>query len=111
MAAGDTDAGEDRTAEKGKQMNVNVPQFARDHFWEEPPAGSCEFWSFRFPPPCKVGEPLTFKFDGVPVARATVAKIEPPGQSKCDGTGRFGGGWKVFWTPESFVDLRSPVPV
>lgn len=83
-------------------MNINVPQFARDHFWEEPPAGNEEFWSFRFPPQCKAGDELRFRFDGMVVAMATVSRIEPPGQSKCAGTGRFERGWKVFWNPESF---------
>lgn len=88
-------------------MNVNVPPQARDHFWEEPPAGSMEFWSFRFRPPCAVGDELLFRFDGIPVARARVHRIEAPGQSACEGTGRFARGWKVFWTPESFEDLRT----
>lgn len=87
-------------------MNINIPESAIAHFWEEPPAGSWEFWSFRFPPPCKVGDPLLFRFHGTAIARAIVAKIEKPGESQCDGTGRFRSGWKVFWTPESFVDLR-----
>jgi hypothetical protein len=86
-------------------MNINVPAQARSHFWDEPPPGSWEFWSFRFPPPCKVGDRLVFKFDGVPVAEAVCAKIEPPGQSSCDATGRFASGYKVFWNPESFREL------
>lgn len=88
-------------------MNINVPEWARGEFWEEPPAGSWEFWSFRFPPPCAVGDPLVFRFDGEPVARAVVAKIERPGESACEATGRFRSGFKVFWTPESFMDLRT----
>lgn len=87
-------------------MNINVPDQAIEHFWEEPPPGSWEFWSFRFPPPCKVGDPMTFRFHGAVIARATVAKIEKPGVSECDSTGRFRGGWKVFWSPDSFVDVR-----
>lgn len=87
-------------------MNINVPEHACDHFWEEPPEGSWEFWAFRFPPPCKVGDKLVFRFDGIPVAEAVCAKIEQPGESKCDATGRFERGYKVFWTPESFVELR-----
>lgn len=87
-------------------MNINVPEFARNHFWEEPPEGHEEFWSFRFPPPCKAGDTLFFKFDGKIVATAVVKRIEQPGQSKCEGTGRFGNGYKVFWTPESFADTR-----
>ena len=87
-------------------MNINVPPFAMDHFWEEPPPGSWEFWSFRFPPPCKVGDVLNFRMHGTIVATAKCAKIEPPGMSKCDATGRFERGYKVYWEPESFVDLR-----
>lgn len=84
-------------------MNINVPLQAESHFWEEPPPGVWEFWSFRFPPPCKVGDPLVFKIRGIVVARAVCARIEPPGQSKCDQTGRFERGHKVYWRPESFV--------
>jgi len=87
-------------------MNINVKRDAREHFWHEPPAGSHEFWSFTWPPPCKVGDPLLFRFDGIVVARAVVSRIERPGQSSCDSTGRFKQGWKVFWTPQSFVDCR-----
>lgn len=87
-------------------MNINVPLTVRDHFWEEPPPDAWEFWSFRWPPPCKVGDELLFRFDKTIVARAVVARIEKPGQSVCEGTGRFRNGWKVFWTPESFQDLR-----
>lgn len=87
-------------------MNINVPEKARLHFWEEPTPGNTEFWSFRFPPPCKVGDPLLFRFDGEIVAKATVCLIQAPGESECESTGRFRDGWKVFWEPESFVDLR-----
>lgn len=87
-------------------MNINIPEWARDHFWEEPPEGHMEFWAFRFHPPCKIGDELIFRFDGKPVAKAIVDEIEPPGQSECETTGRFEYRWKVFWTNESFIDLR-----
>lgn len=87
-------------------MNINVSEWARDHFWEEPPAGHMEFWAFRFKPPCKVGDELIFRFDKKPVARARVHTIEAPGESSCEGTGKFKHRWKVFWTQESFVNLR-----
>jgi len=87
-------------------MNINVPESAREHFWEEPPPDNWEFWSFRFKPPCEVGDEIIFRFDKEPVAKAVVAKIEPPGKSACESTGRFSRGWKVFWTPETFIDLR-----
>lgn len=89
-------------------MNINVPnrRDVREHFWEEPPPGSQEFWSFRFRPPCKVGDPLLFRFDGTVVARAIVDRIEPPGMTRCERTGGFECGWKVYWLPETFVDVR-----
>jgi hypothetical protein len=87
-------------------MNINVPAFALDHFWEEPPPGSWEFWSFRFQPPCKVGDPLYFRFNGTIIAEAVVAKIERPGESECDRTGKYRSGHKVYWAPDSFVDRR-----
>jgi hypothetical protein len=90
-------------------MNINVPEWARSHFWEEPPPDSEEFWSFRFPPPCEVGDVLHFRFDKKLLATAIVDRIERPGQSKCELTGRFGRGWKVFWKPGTFVDLRTKV--
>jgi hypothetical protein len=91
-------------------VNINVPAWARSHFWEEPPPDSEEFWSFRFPPPCREGDTLTFRFDGVVVATAVVSRVEAPGRSRCDGTGRFLQGHKVFWRPDSFRDLRGKVP-
>lgn len=86
-------------------MNINVPQWAEDHFWDEPPEGACEFWAFRFPPPCKVGDPLVFKMRGVVVARAVCYEIELPGVSRCSHTGAFGPTYKVFWKPETFVEI------
>lgn len=87
-------------------MNINVPEHAREHFWDEPPPGSTEFWAFPFKPRCQVGDPLYFRFDSVAVAMATVCDVEPPGLSKCASTGKYRNRWKVFWDPESFLDLR-----
>lgn len=87
-------------------MNINVPESARDHFWEEPFEGSWEFWAFRFKPPCKPDDELMFRFDGKPVARAVCWFIEPPGESSCDTTGKYEHRWKVFWWPHTFEDLR-----
>lgn len=87
-------------------MNINIPAWARDHFWEEPPEDSQEFWGFRWPPPCKPGDPLIFRFDKVAVAEAVVDRIEKPGESRCDRTNGFERSWKVFWRPETFRDLR-----
>lgn len=85
-------------------MNINVPKWAEAEFWDEPPEGTWEFWSFRFPPPCKVGDQLVFKMRGIVVARAVVAAIEQPGESECEHSGRFRSGWKVFWDPADFVE-------
>lgn len=90
-------------------MNITIPIWAVEHFWEEPPLGHEEFWAFRFKPRCQVGDPILFRLDGQVVARAKVARIERPGQSRCEGTGRFANRWKVFWKPDLFKDLREKV--
>jgi hypothetical protein len=90
-------------------MNINVPAWAREDFWNEPPPGTMEFWGFRFPPPCAVGDRLVFRFDKVPVAEAVVYIIEPPGVRVCEHSGRWRNLWKVFWTPDSFRDLCGDV--
>jgi hypothetical protein len=71
-------------------MNINVPDFAVAHFWEnEPPGTTHEFWALRFPPKCKPGDPIVFHIQGTAVARAVVDYIEAPGKSTCEGTGRY----------------------
>ena len=87
-------------------MKINVPEWAINHFWEEPPEGHCEFWAFRFEPKCKVGDVILFYINKKFVAQAIVALIEPPGKSECESTGRFKNRWKVYWRPETFIDLR-----
>jgi len=87
-------------------MKVHVPKSEQEHFWDEPPAETMEFWAFRFMPKCGIGDLIEFFFDDKKVAEATVAMIEAPGLSHCDSTGRFRHRWKVFWRPETFKDLR-----
>jgi hypothetical protein len=87
-------------------MNINVPAAAREHFWTEPQIGFEEFWAFRFPPKCQVGDTLYFKFDGVPVAQATVSRIEKPGLHECEQSGKYKNSYKVYWRPDSFKDLQ-----
>lgn len=89
-------------------MTIDVPEFARGHFWEEPPPDSEEFWSFRDRPSIEPGETLLFRFGHEQVASAVCSRIEPPGESECESSGRFRNGWKVFWDPASFRDLRAP---
>lgn len=85
-------------------MNVNIPETAIEHFWEENNASE-EFWSFRFKPPCEVGYDLIFRYNRKPIATAKVLRIEKPGQSKCLNTGKFGNGWKVIWDTKTFKKL------
>ena len=87
-------------------MKINIPEWAYDHFWEEPPSGSMEFWALRFPPSCKVGDEILFYYKKTLVAKAVVALIEAPGISHCENSGRFKNRWKVFYSPETFLDLR-----
>jgi hypothetical protein len=87
-------------------VNINISTGSYDHFWEEPPLGHMEFWAFRFKPSCQMGEEIIFRFKGQVIAKAKVAFIEGPGHSRCAGTGNFERHWKVFWHPDTFVDLR-----
>jgi hypothetical protein len=89
-------------------MKVNVPDWAMDHFSEEPPPDTVsEFWAFRFQPKCKPGDPIQFFHNGKMLATATVLKIEPPGESACSTTGRFKNRWKVHWALSSFEEVKS----
>lgn len=91
-------------------MNINIPESAWAHFWEEPPDGSREFWAFRWKPKCQPGEEITFHYQGTPVARAIVDYVERPGVTRCERTRKYTHRWKVFWKPESFRALiESPV--
>jgi len=89
-------------------MNVTVPEseIANGHFWEEPPAGSEEFWAFRWPVKAQVGDRVVFNLNKKPIAEAVISRIEKPGESECAETGRFGNKWKVFWTQDSFRKLE-----
>jgi hypothetical protein len=88
-------------------MNINVKPEARDHFWEAPPPDSMDFWSMgQWKPKCQIGDKIFFRFDGKVVATAIVYNITKPGQEKCDRTGNYANGWKVWWQNESFKDLR-----
>ena len=88
-------------------MKINVPEWAIGHFWDEPPAGHHEFWAMRFQPKCMIGDMIKFYFKKKLIAQAVVSYMEGPGRSMCESSGRFGGRYKVFWSPESFEDLRS----
>lgn len=86
-------------------MKINVPDKAIDHFWVEPPEGNWEFWAFRWPVRAKVGDPIFFYYQKKLIARAVIAKIEKPGESEDERTGKYKNMWKVYWTNDSFIDL------
>ena len=85
-----------------KAMKITVPESEFDHFWVEPPPGHEEFWAFRWPVRAKVGDEINFMMNKKPVAKAVIWRIEKPGESECEQTGRFKSMWKVYWKPESF---------
>lgn len=88
-------------------MNINVPESAIAHFWVEPPPDSIEFWKMRFPPPCKMGETLWFRYQKVIIASAIVSQIIHRPRNYTDDKGvTFGPGFYIYWQPESFVDRR-----
>lgn len=88
-------------------MKINVPEIAIDHFWEEPPEDSWEFWAFLWPVKAKVGDTIFFYCNKQLIAKAVIAKIETPGKSECEKSEKYRNRWKVFWDPESFEDLRN----
>jgi hypothetical protein len=87
-------------------MKITVPPETEEHFWEEPPEGSWEFWAFVWPVKAKVGDTIYFYLNKKLIASATIALIEKPGESSCETTGKYKNRWKVFWKPESFKDER-----
>jgi 2'-5' RNA ligase/8-oxo-dGTP pyrophosphatase MutT (NUDIX family) len=86
-----------------KAFTIEVPSFARDHFFEDS-GGKEEFWAFKDRPLCLHGEQVVFTFDRYPVAEAVALRVEEPGKTKCDATGLYGDHYKVFWTPASFKE-------
>lgn len=84
-------------------MHIEVPQNVRDHFWDEPPAHNLEFWAFKGRPSVLPNEKVYFTFDKMPVAETVVLKIEKPGESKCELTGKYEKHWKLYWEPAKFV--------
>jgi hypothetical protein len=90
-------------------MLISVPSTALDHFWEELPEGNWEFWAFRWPVRAKKGDTIYFYQSKQLIATAVIAKIEKPGKSECERTGKYKNMWKVYWRPDSFVDLRKGI--
>jgi RNA:NAD 2'-phosphotransferase (TPT1/KptA family)/GNAT superfamily N-acetyltransferase/2'-5' RNA ligase/8-oxo-dGTP pyrophosphatase MutT (NUDIX family) len=82
---------------------IEVPKESRGHFWDEPPAHNLEFWAFRSRPPVLMNEKVYFTFDKMPVAETTCLKIEKPGESLCELSGKYEDHWKLYWEPKQFV--------
>jgi len=82
---------------------IEVPKDSRGHFWDEPPAHNLEFWAFRSRPPVLMNEKVYFTFDRMPVAETTVLKVEKPGESLCELSGKYEDHWKLYWEPKQFV--------
>ena len=84
-------------------FQIEIPRESRERFWARPDDGKLEFWAFSERPRCFVNERVVFTFDRRPVAEARVYKIEEPGASKCDASGKYERYHKVFWDPRGFV--------
>lgn len=91
-------------------MKITIPESEGGevwrHFWEEPPPGSVEFWALRWPIKAKPGDGIEFYYRKQLVAYAVVLRVEPPGISECDRTGKYRNRWKVVWDPATFRDMR-----
>jgi hypothetical protein len=87
-------------------LKINVPDAAMNHFWEEPPEGNWEFWAFTWPVRAKVGDYIYFYNNKKLIVMAVIAKVEKPGESECEKTGKYRNKWKVYWNSDSFVDYR-----
>lgn len=90
-------------------MRITVPNNLLAHFWEQEPEGHEEFWAFRWPVRANVGDTIHFMNGGREIAQAVIGRIEKPGQSECESTGRFLNMWKVYWPPSSFRDTRGAI--
>jgi hypothetical protein len=90
---------------------IEIPESARDHFWDEPPAHNYEFWAFRSRPQCLKGERIIFTMDKKPVAETICHHVEKPGTSKCELTGKFEKHWKVYWNPSDFKKYKTAAAI
>lgn len=94
------------------QININIP--ADSHQWlfadpndRRPTAG--RLWSLgRFPPKCKAGDDILFRFNGHAVAAAKVHEVYKPGlfDTISHNGARHLRGYKVTWLNRTFIDLR-----
>ena len=90
-----------------RPFEINVPNWAIEEFWKEPPQNTREFWAFRNEPTCETGETIYFYYNHKLIAKAVVDEIQRPGISTCEATGRFYYLWKVFCKQHTFIDMRN----
>ena len=88
---------------------VPVPKSEIDHFWDEPPPGSIEWWTLpRRPTKLNVGDYIYFAIAGSIVGRARVDELMVREDLVCSATGRHWKGCHVMWRSEDFQ--RTSVP-
>lgn len=90
-------------------MNINIPPDSERWLFAGRTLNMACLWSFRYPPPCELGDELHFRFAGKLVARARVHLILAPGEldTFSHHGKRFLSGHKVIWLQEEFEDLRA----
>jgi RNA:NAD 2'-phosphotransferase (TPT1/KptA family)/8-oxo-dGTP pyrophosphatase MutT (NUDIX family)/ribosomal protein L32 len=80
---------------------IEVPQERRQKFFIRPKA-PLEYWAFKNRPRVFINEPLIFTFNGKPVAKAVVVRVEAPGK----GEGEYKHWHKVYWKPTTFRKFK-----
>lgn len=82
-------------------MNIYIGQPQAAQFWRAVKLRRDNYWSFRVPPVAVAGDTIYFcQRSDVPLARATVERVEGPDEGHAD--------WRVLWKADSFVDMRKP---
>ena len=89
-------------------MNINIPPDSEQWLFGDHGDADGAKWSFKYRPPCEVGDPIIFRFGGKAVAKAIVHLILQPGE--LDGWAHHGkrylSGHKVVWLWSTFTDMR-----
>jgi len=88
-------------------MNVNVPPDAVENLFTAQAIFDEPMWTFgRWRPKCQPGDLITFRLHGNPIAQATCAKIERPGNAMDTWGSVSRRGWGAVWDRATFEDLR-----
>lgn len=90
-------------------MTINIPPEHEAWLFGECPPGYVRLWSIgRWKPRAEEGDALLFRVGKHIVAEAEIYAIAPPGECNTvsyDGS-RDLRGYKIFWDPQHFRDLR-----